>query len=298
MVNGRSLEYRGGPGVFSRPMQIDTVRYVLRPQAILLVCFFAIILTSTATVHAQQRPLLTEDPRLPPSGSLDVEMGFGYEKRAVYTLSNLEGDHVALLPLGLHFGLGDRAEFQMTGTLHDYLHTADGVWYNDFGDISLSTKMKIAGESHKMPAISFRPTVTLPNANQASGLGLNTTRFFASVLAGKTIGKVFLFGNIGFGIMDNPVIAGAQDDPLTYGLAAIIPVASEVGWVAEINGMLNPRTTPAFGSETRRQLRSGFQFKAAGIRWDVGVLAGLTHLDPRYGITFGITKRFGKHQGI
>ncbi|HET9131447.1 MAG TPA: hypothetical protein VFO86_10890, partial [Terriglobia bacterium] len=168
---------------------------------------FVILMICARPAHAQQRPLLTEDPRLIPSGSLDVEAGVGFEKNAVYTVSGLEGNHVALLPLGLHFGLGDNAEFQMNWTVHDYLHTADDVWHNDFGDVSLSTKMKVAGESHRFPSMSFRPTVILPNANQHSGLGLNTTRFFANVLMGKTVGKLYLYGNIGFGIIDDPTVA-------------------------------------------------------------------------------------------
>jgi hypothetical protein len=253
----------------------------------------AFLFLCSIPAFGQQRPVLTEDPRLIPPGTLDVETGFTFEKRAVYTLSGLQGSHVALLPSGLHFGLGERAEFQLTGTLHDYLRT-NGVWYKDFGDISLSTKMKITGESRRLPAISFRPSVTLPNANQASGLGLNTTRFFASILAGKSIRKAFVFGNIGSGIMDNPTHAGVQDDVLTFGLAASVPLASRLNWLGEFSGLKNPRDNPAPGSETRRQLRTGIQLTAAGIRWDGGVLAGLTHLDPRYGITFGMTKRFGK----
>jgi hypothetical protein len=270
-------------------MQKCTDRY---RRIILSLCSAAIILIGGSSVYAQQRPLLTEDARLIPPGSVELETGFTYEDQAVYTLSGLEGTHLALLPSGVHFGLGDRAEFQMTGTVQDYLKAADDVWHSDFGDISLSTKMKIVGESHNVPIISFRPTVILPNANQASGLGLNTTRFFASVLAGKTVGKSFLFGNIGFGIMDDPTIAGEQNDVLTYGLAAIVPIAAHFKLVGEINGVNNPRNSgPAPGSETRSQVRSGLQIDAAGFRWDVGVLAGLTSLDPRIGVTFGLTKR-------
>jgi len=254
----------------------------------------AALLLFSLSANAQQRPLLSEDPRLIPAGALDVETGFSFEKRAVYTLSSLQGNHVALLPTGLHFGLGERAEFQMTGTLHDYLHTSNGIWYKDFGDISLSTKMKVVGESHRLPVIAFRPTVTLPNANQASGLGLNTTRFFASVLAGKSMGKAFVFGNIGTGIMDNPTHAGVQDDVLTFGLAATVPIAFRLNWLGEFSGLKNPRDNPAPGSESRRQLRTGIQATSLGVRWDAGVMAGLTHLDPRYGLTFGMTKRFGK----
>lgn len=272
-------------------MQTHTVRFRWFPA----VFAFAILLAGRTPVHAQQRPLLTEDPRLVPSGAVDVETGLGYDKRAVYTISNLQGEHVALLPTGLNFGLGDRAEFQISGTLHDYLRTSNGVWHRDFGDISLSTKMKILSESRKAPIISFRPTVVLPNANQGSGLGLNTTRFFASILVGKTVGKAFVFGNVGSGIMDNPLHAGVQNDVFTFGMAGIVPIASHVSWVGEFTGMQNPIKVPAPGSETRRQLRSGFQIEAAGVRWDAGVVAGLTRLDPRWGVSFGLTKRFKKH---
>jgi hypothetical protein len=256
--------------------------------------FIVILLTCARPANAQQRPLLTEDPRLIPAGSVDVEAGFGFEKNAVYTVSNLEGNHIALLPLGAHFGLGDNAEFQMNWTVHDYLHTPDDVWHSDFGDVSLSTKMKVAGESHKVPSISFRPTVILPNATQHSGLGLNTTRFFANVLLGKTIGRSYMYGNIGFGIMDDPTIADAQNDPVTYGFATIIRVTPKVNWVSEINGLKNTREHPSPGIESRSQVRTGFQIQAAGIRWDVGLLAGLTKFDPDYGIVFGMTKRFRK----
>ena len=154
--------------------------------------------------------------------------------------------------------------------------------------------MKMFGESPKVPIISFRPTVVLPNANQGSGLGLNTTRFFASLLVGKTFGKAFVFGNAGIGILDKPTTAGAQDDVWTYGLASIFPLATHVSLAGEIHGLQNPRHNPAPGSETRRQIRAGLQIEAAGVRWDVGALAGLTDFDPKYGILFGVTTRFKK----
>jgi len=277
-------------GVFSLPMHMSTDSL----RRLIFILSLATFMICGSTVYAQQRPLLTEDPRLIPSGSLDGESGFGYENRAVYTLSNLEGDHISLLTGGLHFGLGEHAEFQMTGTLYDLLKADDAEWHSDFGDFSLSTKMKMFSESRKAPIISFRPTVVLPNANQGSGLGLNTTRFFASLLVGKTVGKVFVFGNAGIGILDKSTTAAAQDDVWTYGLALTVPIATRANWVAEINGLQNPRENPSPGSQTRRQFRTGVQLEAAGMRWDAGVLAGLTDFDPRFGFVIGMTKRFTK----
>ena len=135
-------------------MQKYTIRY---GRAFLYLCFAAIASSGVQSVYAQQRPLLTEDARLIPAGSVELETGFTYEDQAVYTISGLEGTHIALLPSGVHFGLGDRAEFQMTGTIQDYLKPADNTWHNDFGDISLSTKMKIASESGKIPHYDRAP---------------------------------------------------------------------------------------------------------------------------------------------
>jgi len=251
-----------------------------------------ILLLFEGSAAAQQRPLVTEDPRLLPAGALDVETGIGYAKDAVFTISGLRGHHVTLLPTALHFGLGERAEFQIGGAIHDYLETPAGVWHGDFGDLSLSTKIKIVDESRNAPLIAFRPTMVLPNANQASGLGLNTTRFFASVLAGKTFGKAFLFGNIGIGILDDPIRIAEQNDVLTGGFAATLPLTLRVRLLAEFNGVRNPRRNPSPGSETRGQVRGGVQIEAKGVRWDAGVFAGVTDVDPSVGVTAGLTKRF------
>src|SRR5262245_7013284 len=61
----------------------------------------------------QQRPLLTEDPRLISDGSLITELGFAYLDRARFPLSGLEGNELSAFDAGLNFGLGPRAEFQM-----------------------------------------------------------------------------------------------------------------------------------------------------------------------------------------
>jgi len=263
---------------------LSVVRLIIR----LIVIYFFF----QPVAAAQQRPLLTEDPRLIPVGALEVETGVGYAKDEVFTISGLQGSHVALLPTALHFGLGDRAEFQIGGVVRDFLKAPDGAWHQDFGDLWLSTKIKILGESGRIPSISFRPAVVLPNANQASGLGLNTNRFFASVLAGKTVGKLFVFGNIGVGILDDPVRVAQQNDVLTGGVAAMFPVSSHVHVVGEFTGVKNPRENPSPGSESRGQVRTGLQLEAKGVRWDVGVFGGLTRVDPTVGITAGLTKRF------
>src|SRR5262245_2667784 len=253
--------------------------------------WFGLVLWFSPLSFAQQRPLLTEDPRLIPDGSFVVESGFSYLNRARFPLSALNGNEFSLFVNGLNFSLGPRAEFQINGTIQNFLKT-DGDWRNDFGDWSLSTKIRLLPETHVLPIISFRPTVVLPNSNDARGIGSNTTQVFGSVLAGKAVGPGFLFGNIGIGILDDTIHPRAQQDVLTYGLAGVLPISSRVSVLSEWNGWKNPRASPSPGTESRAQVRLGMQFRTAGIRWDVGGTAGLTRLDPRGGVVFGLTKEF------
>src|SRR5262245_41448976 len=106
----------------------ETPRPQLGPSDPLMTFVVLFFLIFTAVAQGQQRPLLTEDPRLIPPGAVDVEAGITYENDAVYSLSGLRGNHVALLPTALNFGLGDRAEFQIGGVVRDFLKAGD-VWH-------------------------------------------------------------------------------------------------------------------------------------------------------------------------
>src|SRR5262245_61111688 len=117
----------------------------------------------------QQRPLLTEDPRLIPNGAFVMESGFGYARKAQYPLSGLKGDEFSVLVNGLNFSLGPRAEFQINSVIQKFLKVGND-WRNDWGDASISTKIRLVPETPVLPIISFRPTVVLPNSNDARGI--------------------------------------------------------------------------------------------------------------------------------
>jgi len=252
-----------------------------------------VVLLLSVTAFAQQRPLLTEDPRTIAEGTLVSEVGFGYEHRARFPVSGLTGDLYSIGVNGLHFGLGERAEFQMTGTVHNYLRLENNAGRrNDWGDLALSTKIKLVDESRSRPIISFRPTVVLPNSSQTKGIGTDGTHFFGSLLFGKKAGSAFIFGNVGLGILDDAVRAAAQQDVLTYGIAVSVPAGTRVNVLAEWNGYHNSTRHPSPGGESRGQVRAGASFKAAGARWDAAATAGTTHWDHNAGFVAGITKEF------
>jgi hypothetical protein len=240
---------------------------------------------------AQQRPLLTEDPRLVPNGAIVVESGFAFARRAQFPLSGLKGDEYSAFVNGFNFSLGPRAEFQINGVIQNFVKVGND-WHNDVGDWSFSTKIRLVPETQVLPAITFRPTVVLPNSNDARGIGTNTTNVFGNLLVGKSVGQGFVFGNVGIGILGDTIQPRAQQDVLTYGLAGVLPINARISLVSEWNGWKNPRESPSPGTESRGQVRLGMQFRTGGVRWDVAGTAGVTRLDPRGGVVFGLTKEF------
>jgi len=242
---------------------------------------------------AQQRPLITEDPRLIAEGTLVAEAGFGYQHRARFPVSGLTGDLYSIFTNGLHFGVGKRAEFQMTGTIHNYLRLPNGSGSrNDWGDLALSTKIKIVEEGRSRPIVSFRPTVVLPNSNRTKGIGTDGTNFFGDILIGKKAGAAFIFGSVGLGILDDANRPQSQHDVFSYGIAAAVPAGSRVSVLGEWNGYYNAQKNPSAGGESRGQTRLGLQIKAAGATWDAAATAGTTHSDHIAGFVVGMTKEF------
>ena len=261
--------------------------------------FLMLCLISPA-LYGQQRPLKTDDAKLLTLGMVRAELGAEFLQRQRYALSGLEGNLTRGVA-AISVGVGDYAEFQISGGIQDVLsisHRSEPVVAPDFygdstrsvGNMTLGTKLKLVGEKGRRPDIAFKFAVELPNANQASGLGNDETEFYADLLFGKNIGRSRIMGNLGFAILGSPVAGGRQTDPLTYGFAIITPVHRRVNLVAEINGRQGPGNR--VGNENKSQFRAGMQFRAGGVLWDFGGIIGLKHYDPKSGIVVGATYEF------
>ena len=220
-----------------------------------------------------------------------MESGFGYARKAQFPLSGIKGDEYSAFVNGLNFSLGPRAEFQISGVMQNFVKVRN-EWRNDWGDWSLSTKIRLVPKTHVLPIITFRPTMVLPNTDDARGIGTNSTQVFGSLLVGKSAGRGFVFGNAGIGILTDTIHVRAQQDVFTYGLAGVLPINTRISLLSEWNGWKNPRGNPSPGTESRSQARLGMQIRTGGVRWDFAGTAGLTHLDPRGGLVFGLTKEF------
>ena len=249
----------------------------------------------------QQRPLKTDDAELVGIGRIRAEFGIELLQEQRYSLSGLEGNLTRLGVSSIHVGVGEYAEFQISGVMQDFLSVSDrntpaippnfaGDSTSDFGDLILASKLKLAGEKGYRPAMAFKFAMELPNAKHDIGLGTNETEFYASLLFSKHLRHMQVVANLGFAILGSPVLQGRQADPLTYGVAVIAPVHRRINLAAEISGRQGP--PGRVGNENQSQVRAGMQIRAGGLRWDLAGIAGLKQFDPDSGIAVGVTFEF------
>ena len=255
---------------------------------------------------AQQRPLLTEDPEPVGAGRVMIEGGFDAVHDQQYPVSGLKGNLLAVPTLGISVGISSIAEFQIDGGFYNRLTITDqhpaplsplltvtGSTTHDVSDTVIATKIRVLTETAGRPALGLRFATKLPNASNESGLGLDTTDFFASLLGAKTVQSIRVVGNVGVGILAAPTSGNSQNDVLTYGLSFARALTPQTEIVGELNGRASTRSSgPLPGTESRSLLRLGGRFTRGPMRVDAGVFFGLTTSDPTLGFTAGFTYVF------
>lgn len=262
------------------------------------------LLVCAAPAIAQQRPLVTEDPETIGSGLILLEGGIDVQRGLFYPVSGLEGNLLRVPTLGVSFGLSSIAELQVDGGFYQRLIVTrrepaplsgvldfTGDRTTDVEDIVVGTKIRLVPEGAGRPAVGLRLATRLPNAGNESGLGLDTTDFFVGALVGKTVQSVRVVGNVGLGILGDPIRGDQQGDVVTYGLSIARAVRQGVEVVGEVNGRYaptDPEDTPP-GTDSRAAMRIGGRFTRGTVRLDAGIVLGMTSRDPSFGFTAGVT---------
>jgi len=259
------------------------------------------------SASAQQRPLVTEDPEPIGPGRMLIEGGLDYTVSEQYPVSGLEGNLLRMPSIGISIGLSSIAEFQIDGGLFDRLSiktrdasaplasevTATGSSTHDVSDIVVATKIRFATETGSRPALGIRFATKLPTASNESGLGLDTTDFQVSLLVAKTVQSIRVVGNVGIGILADPTNGHRQNDVLLYGVSFARAMTQEAEIVGELNGRVSTRSGDPFpGTENRGLLKVGGRYTRGPVRFDAGILVGLTTIDPTIGFTTGFTYVF------
>jgi hypothetical protein len=277
----------------------------VRPVAIACAAIF-LSFTVPQLAGAQQRPLVTEDPEPIGAGRVLIEGGVDFGHNQEYPVSGLKGDLWRVPTIGISVGLSSIAELQIDGAPYQQLNitsrrdaplasllTTTGTTTHDVDDIVIATKIRIMPESAGRPAIGIRFATKLPNASNESGLGLDTTDFYASLLGAKTVESIRIVGNLGVGILADPVIGNRQNDDLTYGLSVARAMTQQSELVGELNGRISTRSGDPFpGTESRGLMKFGGRYTRGSVRLDAAVFFGLTTIDPTIGFTTGFTYVF------
>ena len=272
------------------------------------ICLFVFLLVAgfVSSVQAQQRPLLTEDVDIIPPGTIRIEAGLDFLQDARFPVSGITGDLTRVGVIGINFGMGPNVEFQIEGVAQNVLsinsrgpsaiplNLLPGAnSSNDTGDFTLSAKFKLRNETRRGPSLGFRFGVQLPNSSQGTGIGLNQTNAFGSLLIGKRFGRdgrLNTFGNVGIAILTAPTELFSQNDVITYGLAGIYHINRQFAIAAEVNGRANTRPgNGPLGTESQSEARLGMQIRASGLRFDFAGIKGLTSFTHNSGFTVGVT---------
>jgi hypothetical protein len=272
-----------------------------------LVCAtLALLFAFVRPSAAQQRPLVTEDPESIGAGRVLIEGGVDFAHNQVYPLSGLKGNLWRLPTVGISVGISSIAELQIDGGPYDRLTinerrpaplaslvTATGDSTHAVDDIMIGTKIRLAAETASMPSFGFRFATRLPNAKHESGMGQDTTDFYASILSAKTVQSIRVVGNLGFAIMSEPLNSTKQNDVLTYGFSLARAMTTQTELVGELNGRVSTRNGVApIGTESSGTLKLGGRFTHGPVRFDGGVFFGMTSVDPTIGLTAGFTYVF------
>jgi hypothetical protein len=274
----------------------------------LIVLGLALSAVAPGVANAQQRPLATEDPETVGANRVLIEGGAEFDTDQLYSAYGLKGNTAHGPTLGVSVGVGPAAEFQVDGGLRQRLHVTErhpaplageltftGDDVSSLEDLTVATKLRVVAENAGRPAFGLRFGTKLPTAAHAKGMGLGTTDFFAGLLVAKTVQSVRTVGNVSLLVLGNPV--GAQESVRALGLGASVAraITNAFEVVGEVNGHLKPmgETVPP-GTDAIGLLRLAGRYTHRLLRFDLGLVVGITPRDPGFGISAGATYVLGR----
>lgn len=237
-------------------------------------------------LHAQTRPLQTEEATTAPAGRLLLEAGQDAIRDEPNFLTGLPRNRFDGPTVRLVWSPADNVEVDLEWV--SWIATPDDPDFEgagDFGDVTLRTKLRLRDGGERGPAFGARYVLTLPQTEYEEGLGPNTLRMAAQFLLTQPIGRARIHLNAGLAIEDQPDRAHFQRDLLAFGAAFEAPVTDRLRVLAELAGKAGDGTP---GTDERIEARFGVAW-SAGERFglDAAVRRGLADADGTWGVTAG-----------
>ena len=250
-----------------------------------LLGFTALSFGLVLPVFAQTRPLLTEEALTAPAGTVVLEVGLDAIKGEPNFLTGRLRDRYDGPVVRAVFSPSHNVEMDLEWTARVGVRgDPDFGNVSDAGDVALRAKVRLLSRLDRGFTLGARFGVTLPETGSEQGLGPNTLRMSAQMLASSQIGSTSLHANAGLAIHDEIDSPPAQQDFLAYGLAASRPLRGGLGVVAEVAGLLG-QSVP--GVEAHSEARLGLRLRRARVTGDLALRRGLTRADGGWGLSLG-----------
>lgn len=243
---------------------------------------------------AVYNPLVTDvaDTMSPRQARFTTE--FGAKKQA-------DGSNLFYVPkLGGGFGIGPWADFELEDQVQ-YLDSDHDEFGEHVGLGSLFGQLRVT----PLHGCHWRAGVImggkLPVGDEDDGLSTGEIDVYGKLVLSVEVGDLRVHVNAGVAINDDPFERGAQNDYLTYGLAAEYPLCKYATVVAEVEGSslseVNHNIREGWAGDNNHEVRAGVIGPAPFFKsWQWGLVgaAGLTDDSPDFEVILGFSTIFGE----
>ena len=225
-----------------------------------------------------------------PPGALSGSIGVEFLPGVTNELAGLRGDLLRAPMVGLRLGLAEHAEFQVSWPAQAWMWIQSqqeppilgrrlGGMTRDFGDVTVTTLIRLRPEGNVTPAYGLRFAAKLPNSNEQLGIGDNSTDIFASALLAKSFAsRATIYGDLGLGILTEPTRLFQQNDVLTFGFMSDYWAGGGTHLLGEVVGHVS--THPGGpGTASSTELRGGIGFGSANWTLSALLIRGLAPAD-------------------
>lgn len=246
-----------------------------------------------------QRPVLTTESAYT-SGKHAVELvgAVEYFEKATAPGPTFPRTMTRVAVIGWHQGVAENVNLDIDWRGSLFATLGNGARVNDWGDITLSTRVRFLRERGWVPAVGLKHSVKLPNTKYIPhGLGSNQMDVYSHLLITKHYGAVQARMNVGFGIVGDPRTLGAQDDVYTLSGAVVVRGNSWLTMFAEAYGLVgyyddDDKLLARWGTRvdfSDIELCIYGSAKLAGSNIDIG---GAFEASERWSIGIALTKTF------
>jgi hypothetical protein len=193
----------------------------------LILVLLLVVTVATPGEGATLLPLEAEDAALLPPGRLELVGGAEMLRGFRPPFLDVERDQWSAPWIGIHAGLGTRAEAQFRWealAVNDEATEQEFAYSRwDVGDARLSTKIRVfrAGDyGIGLPDTALHFGLKLPNASRPKRMGTDEADFFGGGLISRDVPGGRLHLNLGIAVLGNPGAVRGQDDLFLYRVAA------------------------------------------------------------------------------